>query len=94
MKDAEQKIQYDQYESQIRAEKYQKKLHQKRMKALADKIYQETHKEARKEYTKEHYLKNKEVYRLKMAEYREQNKDSLRVLKRNYKINRLENDPL
>ena len=94
VKDAEQKIQYDQYESQLRAEKYQKKLHQKRMKALADKLYQETHKEEKKEYIKEYYLKNKEVYRLKMAEYREQNKDTLRVLKRNYKINRLNNDPV
>ena len=93
-KDAEKKIQYDLYMSQLNAEKNQKRLHQKRMKALGDKLYQETHREIRREYTKEHYLKNKEVYRLKMAEYREQNKDSLRILKRNYKINRLESDPI
>lgn len=87
-------IDYEQYKSQFDAELLQKKLHQKRLKGLSDKRYQEANKEARKQYTKEHYLKNKETYRLNMAEYREKNKESLRILKRAYKVNRLESDPI
>jgi hypothetical protein len=87
-------IDYERYKSQFEAELRQKKLHQKRLKGVADKRYQEANKEARKQYTKEYYLKNKEIFRLNMAEYREKNKDSLRILKRTYKVNRLESDPI
>lgn len=87
-------IDYEQYKSQFESELLQKKKHQRRLKAISDKRYQESNRDARKEYTKNHYLKNKETYRLKMMEYREKNKDSLRVLKRTYKVNRLESDPI
>lgn len=87
-------IDYEQYKSQFEAELLQKQKHQKRLKAITDKKYQERNKEARKEYTRNHYLKNKDTYRLKMIDYREKNKDSLRVIKRAYKVNRLDSDPI
>lgn len=87
-------IDFERYKSQFEAELIQKKLHQKRLKVIADRRYLAANKEARKKYTQEHYLKNKEIYKLKMAEYRDRNKDVLRVNKRAYKVNRLESDPI